>query len=477
MNHVDHRPLIHWHCCGRLLLLLGMLLLSLGGVAWPGAPATAATATLQGAPQVVGVLSGTAQFTLRVSATSLALHQPVVLTATLESFAGPLTGSVTFQEGSQMLSSTVLRNGGARVTVAAPSSGVHLYSAVYHGSHSLLLATPRVAVIIGRATPALLATNQKLTVVGGRTAPCDQAANARGAFQPGCEVITGHWLPGAKVVYSIGYPDGSSQAYTATTNSAGNVQHAFGVVYKPAPHTAHGDAPTVAWITMLATSRDGVQAASASLRFSVIAPVEMPTETATTTSIPSATPAPSGTPPPAISTATAQPPSPTASNTSSPAPTNTASPQATSTASATTYVPPAPPAPPAATATTPPAPTATTPPAPTATTPPAATPVVTSLTPPNGPPGGNSLVEIAGSNFTMGSTVSFGSTAATFVLFQSAGELLAAAPPGAFGTVDVTVTTPAGTSAVTNADQFTYEYAFNPPSGWWAMLGGLGLEA
>ena len=60
MNHVDHKPLIHWHCYGRLLLLLGMLLLSLGGVAWPGAPATAATTTLQGAPQVVGVLRGTA---------------------------------------------------------------------------------------------------------------------------------------------------------------------------------------------------------------------------------------------------------------------------------------------------------------------------------------------------------------------------------------------------------------------------------
>ena len=197
----------------------------------------------------MGVLRGTAQFTLRVSATSLALHQPVVLTATLESFAGPLTGSVTFQEGSQMLSSAVLRNGGARVTVAAPSSGVHLYSAVYHGSHSLLLATPRVAVTIGRATPALLATNQKLTVVGGRTAACDQAASAHGTFQSGCEVVASHWLPGAKVAYSIGYPDGSSQAFTVTADSAGSTQHAFAVAYTPAPRTAHGDAPTVAWIT------------------------------------------------------------------------------------------------------------------------------------------------------------------------------------------------------------------------------------
>jgi large repetitive protein len=51
--------------------------------------------------------------------------------------------------------------------------------------------------------------------------------------------------------------------------------------------------------------------------------------------------------------------------------------------------------------------------------------------------------------------VDFGATQAPSVKFVSSTEIAAISPAGT-GTVDVTVTTGAGTSAVTAADQFTY---------------------
>jgi hypothetical protein len=63
-------------------------------------------------------------------------------------------------------------------------------------------------------------------------------------------------------------------------------------------------------------------------------------------------------------------------------------------------------------------------------------------------------VTITGTNFTGVSSVRFGTTAAAFT-FNSATQITATSPGGA-GVVDVTVTTPVGTSASTTADQFTY---------------------
>ena len=51
--------------------------------------------------------------------------------------------------------------------------------------------------------------------------------------------------------------------------------------------------------------------------------------------------------------------------------------------------------------------------------------------------------------------VSFGSTAATNMAIQSDTQLTVTCPAGT-GTVDVTVTTQAGTSATSPADQFSY---------------------
>jgi large repetitive protein len=69
-------------------------------------------------------------------------------------------------------------------------------------------------------------------------------------------------------------------------------------------------------------------------------------------------------------------------------------------------------------------------------------------------------VTITGSNFAAGDTVAFGGQAATGVTVNSATSVTATAPAGnsqkVGGTVDVTVTGPGGTSAVSPADEFTY---------------------
>ena len=81
-------------------------------------------------------------------------------------------------------------------------------------------------------------------------------------------------------------------------------------------------------------------------------------------------------------------------------------------------------------------------------------PTVGHVDPPAGPVGGGPSVAISGSGFVDASSVHFGSTPATFSTLTS-GLILATAPPGT-GTVDVSVTTPGGTSTASPADQYTY---------------------
>ncbi len=77
--------------------------------------------------------------------------------------------------------------------------------------------------------------------------------------------------------------------------------------------------------------------------------------------------------------------------------------------------------------------------------------------PASGPAAGGTQVTITGSSFGGATAVDFGSTAATDVTVNSAGTEITAVSPAGSGTVDVTVTTPAGTSRTSAADQFTYE--------------------
>ena len=62
---------------------------------------------------------------------------------------------------------------------------------------------------------------------------------------------------------------------------------------------------------------------------------------------------------------------------------------------------------------------------------------------------------ITGTNFTGTTAVNFGPTASPSFTVNSAASITAVSPAGS-GIVDVTVTTPSGTSAISGADKFTY---------------------
>jgi hypothetical protein len=82
-------------------------------------------------------------------------------------------------------------------------------------------------------------------------------------------------------------------------------------------------------------------------------------------------------------------------------------------------------------------------------------PAVTGVSPSSGPAAGNTLVTITGSGFSGATVVDFGTTAGTDLVIVSSTKITADSPAGT-GAVDVTVTTPSGTSATSSADDFTY---------------------
>jgi hypothetical protein len=82
-------------------------------------------------------------------------------------------------------------------------------------------------------------------------------------------------------------------------------------------------------------------------------------------------------------------------------------------------------------------------------------PAITGVTPDEGPKAGGTSVHITGANFIGATAVKFGSRSATSFKVRSAGSITAVSPPGV-GQVDVTVTTPKGTSPINLADQFSY---------------------
>jgi hypothetical protein len=82
-------------------------------------------------------------------------------------------------------------------------------------------------------------------------------------------------------------------------------------------------------------------------------------------------------------------------------------------------------------------------------------PVVSAVSPASGSPSGGNSVVITGTGFYGATSVKFGSAGASGYTVNSPGKITATAPAGT-GTVDVTVTTSKGTSALSAADQYTY---------------------
>jgi outer membrane lipoprotein-sorting protein len=101
-----------------------------------------------------------------------------------------------------------------------------------------------------------------------------------------------------------------------------------------------------------------------------------------------------------------------------------------------------------------------------ASAPPPPAPTVTNVSPNTGSTTGGTSVTVTGTNLTGATAVSFGRTAAAAVVVNSATSITATSPAEAAGTVDVTVTTPGGTSATTSADQFGYVASPACPSPW-----------
>ena len=101
----------------------------------------------------------------------------------------------------------------------------------------------------------------------------------------------------------------------------------------------------------------------------------------------------------------------------------------------------------------------------------AAGPFVVSVFPKiGGNPAGGTTVHILGTGFTAATAVGFGATGATNMTLVSSSQITAISPLGN-GVVDVTVTTPVGTSPTGAADQFSYASglpvisSFNPTVG------------
>ena len=86
----------------------------------------------------------------------------------------------------------------------------------------------------------------------------------------------------------------------------------------------------------------------------------------------------------------------------------------------------------------------------------ASSPVLLGLSPGHGPAAGATTVTISGHGFLGASAVMFGSVPAASFTVLSGGTIAAVSPAEAAGTVDVTVTTLAGSSATGLADLFTF---------------------
>jgi uncharacterized protein YhjY with autotransporter beta-barrel domain len=90
-------------------------------------------------------------------------------------------------------------------------------------------------------------------------------------------------------------------------------------------------------------------------------------------------------------------------------------------------------------------------------------PTVTAVAPAVGPTAGSTSVVLTGTNFYNVTGVSFGATAATGFVRDSATQITVPSPAHAAGAVNVTVTTSGGTSATAAQNLFTYSVTPNAP--------------
>ncbi len=90
-------------------------------------------------------------------------------------------------------------------------------------------------------------------------------------------------------------------------------------------------------------------------------------------------------------------------------------------------------------------------------------PTITGVSPVSGTTSGTTSVTITGTNLTGASAVKFGVTNASGYVVNSVTTITAVAPAHAAGLVDITVTTPGGTSATGSADHYTFAAVATTP--------------
>ncbi len=90
------------------------------------------------------------------------------------------------------------------------------------------------------------------------------------------------------------------------------------------------------------------------------------------------------------------------------------------------------------------------------------TPTVTSLNQTFGSSGGGTSVTITGTNFTYADAVYFGDESADNFTINSSTSITVVVPPETAGSIDVTVESPGGDSALNSGDQYTYVAAAPP---------------
>ena len=83
-------------------------------------------------------------------------------------------------------------------------------------------------------------------------------------------------------------------------------------------------------------------------------------------------------------------------------------------------------------------------------------PVIYKLTPATGGTAGGNVVILSGGSFTAATAVSFGGTPAASFVVNGPKKITAVAPPGAIGTVEITVSAGATTSLLRPSDKYTY---------------------
>jgi hypothetical protein len=87
---------------------------------------------------------------------------------------------------------------------------------------------------------------------------------------------------------------------------------------------------------------------------------------------------------------------------------------------------------------------------------PSGPPTVTALSPSGGTTAGGTPVVLTGANFQGATAVAFGANPASSFTYVNSTTIDATSPAGSAGVINVTVTTPLGTSATGTGNQYTY---------------------